>query len=100
MDGQPCRDDFFRPQFPSHRLDEALLAVVIDGGPEAETAAHFGYKPTAFKVWINRFRHDVCNQNSPSISFPMAGDVCWSGLAARTATDLTRPPSPIGGSST
>ena len=100
MDDQPCRDYFLRPRSPSHRLYEALRAVFIDGCPAAEAAALFGYKPTAFKVLISRFRHDVRSQNSPPFPFPIAADVRRDGLAARTATDLTRPPSPIGGSST
>ncbi len=100
MDDQPCRDYFLRPRSPSHRRYEALRAVFIDGRPTAEVAADFGYKPAAFKVLISRFRHDVRSRNGPPFSSPMAADARRDGLAARTAADPTRPPSPIGGPST
>jgi hypothetical protein len=100
MDDQPCRDYFLRPRSPSHRRYEALRAVFIDGRPVAEVAAHFGYKPTAFKVLISRFRHDVRSQDGPPFSSPMVADVRRDRLAARTAMDPTRRPSPIGGPST
>src|SRR4051812_22246736 len=100
MDDQPCRDYFLQPRSPSHRLYEALRAFFIDGHPSAEVAARFGYKPTAFKVLISRFRHDARRLAVPPFSSPMVAGVRRDGLAARTAADPTRPPSPIGGPST
>lgn len=100
MDDQPCRDYFLRPRSPSHRRYEALRAVFIDGRPAADVAADFGYKPTAFKVLISRFRHDARHQDGPPFSSLMAADVLQDGLAARTVADPTRHPSPIGGPST
>jgi hypothetical protein len=100
MDDQSCRDFFLRPRSASHRRYEALRAFFTEQRPSAEVAVRFGYKPAAFKVLISQFRHLIRGQDVPPFSSRTAADAPRAGLAARTATDPTRPPSPIGGPST
>lgn len=100
MDDQPCRDFFLRPRSASHRRYEALRAFFAEERPSAEVALQFGYKPAAFKVMISQFRQVIRNQDVPPFSSQTAAVVPQAGLAARTATGPTRPPSPIGGPST
>lgn len=100
MDDQPCRSFFLQPRSTFHRRYEALRAFFIEGRPPEEVAAQFGYKPTAFKVLISRFRQDVRRQDSPPFSSPTAADDPRAPRAVRTAMGRRRPPSPISGPST
>ena len=100
MDDQPCRDFFLRPRSASQRRYEALRAFFAEERPSAEVALQFGYKPAAFKVMISQFRHVIRNQGIPPFSSRTAAVVPQVGLAATTATDPTRPQSPIGEPST
>ena len=100
MDDQPCRDYFLRPRSASHRRYEALRAFFTEGRPAAEVAVQFGYKPTSFKVLISQFRHGIRGQGIPPFSSPTAAVVPRGGLASRTGTGPTKPPSPIGEPST
>lgn len=96
MDDRPCREFFLRPRSASHRRYEALRAFFTEGRPSAEVAVQFGYKPAAFKVLISQFRHIIRGQDVPPFSSRTAAVGPRAGLATRTTTGPTRPPSPIG----
>jgi hypothetical protein len=97
MDDHPARDFFLDPRSTFHRRYEALRAVFVENQPPAEIAARFGYKPAAFNVMISRFRSQARHARIPPFSSPMAGADLRAGRAVRTASDPTKPRSPISG---
>jgi hypothetical protein len=72
MDGQPCRSFFLEPHLTLHRRYEALRAFFVEDRPVSEIAARFGYKPTALKVMISRFRTQVPRDGVPPFFSPTA----------------------------
>ena len=69
MDDTPCRRFFQEPRGPRQRQYEALRAVFLDGLPQKETAARFGYSYDAFRQLVHQFRHG-CAAGTPPPFFP------------------------------
>ena len=57
MDDTPYREFFAQPTHPYHRRYEALRAVFLDGRPQKEVAAHFGYRYSTLRQLVYEFRH-------------------------------------------
>src|SRR5215213_9818545 len=98
MDDQPCRSYFPQPHF--HRRYEALRAFFVEGGPTAEVAARYGYKPAAFNVMVSQFRSRVRRGDVPPFSSPTAAVGPPGGRVAEAPRARRRPGPPIGGPST
>jgi len=59
-----CRQFFLQPQATFHRRYEAFRAYFIDGQSLATVADRFGYRRTAFKSLVCRFRA-ACARGEP-----------------------------------
>ena len=70
MDDTPAHAFFLRPAANPQRLDEALRAVVIDGGRQREVADRFGYGYAAFRQQVTRFRARCAAGQPPPFSLP------------------------------
>lgn len=74
MDDELCRQFFLQPQATFHRRYEAFRAYFIDGQPLAEIAARFGYRLSAFKSLLCRFRAACTDGGPPPFFVPMDAD--------------------------
>ena len=72
MDDTPYREFFARPTHPYHRRYEALRAVFLDGLPQGQAAARFGYAYGAFRQLVYQFRRG-CAAGTPSPFFSSRG---------------------------
>ena len=98
MDSHPCGSFFLEPRSTFHRRYEALRAVFVEARPVAEVAARFGYKPTALRVMIRRFRGKFRRGQVPPFSSPTVAGDRPAGGGVKTGTALSHPPSRTGGS--
>lgn len=75
MDDQRCGDFFRQPQDTLHRRYEALRAFFVEGRPLADIANQFGYRRSALKSMVCRFRASCRNGMPPPFFFrTAAGD--------------------------
>jgi len=58
MEGDSNRQFFLEPQQAFHRQYEALRAVFVEGQPLEPVAVRFGYKVSALRSMVSRFRAD------------------------------------------
>jgi hypothetical protein len=58
MEGDSNRQFFLKPQQVFHRQYEALRAVFVEGQPLEPVAVRFGYKVSALRSMVSRFRAD------------------------------------------
>lgn len=58
MDACHDRQFFLEPQQTFHRQYEALRAVFVEGQPLEPVAVRFGYKVSALRSMVSRFRAD------------------------------------------
>jgi hypothetical protein len=95
MDDSMCRRFFLEPGQSTHRRYEALRAIFVEGLPLDQVADRFGYRPTALRSLISRFRSGCRAGNAPPFSFATAPVALWAGKRARTKAVLSSPKSPI-----
>jgi hypothetical protein len=65
VDDALCRQFFLQPQETFHRRYEALRAYFLDGLPLAEVADRFGYRLSALKSMVCRFRASCVHGGPP-----------------------------------
>jgi hypothetical protein len=95
MDDTACRRFFLEPDQTSHRRYEALRAIFVDGVPLNEVAERFGYRPTALRSLVSRFRSAQRAGNPPPFSFATAPDVPVAETSVKTKVVQNSPKSLI-----
>jgi hypothetical protein len=98
MENPHCSQFFLAPQPTTHRRYEALRAVFVTGEPLAVVAQRFGYKVSALKSMVSRFRADYRRGVTPPFSFRTAADDLPGSAAGKTDTNRNYPRSPTVGS--
>jgi hypothetical protein len=89
MEGDDSRF-FLAPEQTFHRRYEALRAIVVDGEPVDRVAERFGYKTSALRSMVSRFRADRRRGVTPPFFSPtVAGDP--ANAAAKGASRSPRP---------
>src|SRR3954451_13287632 len=74
MDACHDRQFFLEPQQTFHRQYEALRAVFVEGQPLEPVAVRFGYKVSALRSMVSRFRADRrCGAAPPFFAGTAAG---------------------------
>ena len=87
MDDPRCCQFFLQPHNIWHRRYEALRAYFIEGRPLADIADQFGYRRSALKSMVCRFRA-ACNNGAPSPFFSrMPADGQPAAPARKIKTD-------------
>jgi hypothetical protein len=90
MEGSHDRRFFLEPEQTFHRRYEALRAVLVNDEPIDRVAERFGYKPSALRSMVSRFRADRRRGVTPPFSSPTAaGDP--PGAAAKRADRSSAP---------
>jgi Helix-turn-helix domain len=97
MEDHRCRQYFLEPQETFQRRYEALRAVVVDGQSLTDVAEHFGFKVSALRSLVSRFRAARRRDLVPPFFSPTAGDVPPDDAVARTSTAPCCPRSPTAG---
>ena len=88
MEDRHCSQYFLAPQQMTHRRSEALRAVFVAGEPLADVALRFGYKVSALKSMVCRFRAECRRGVGPPFSFrTVAGGIPGRVMAM---TDMDR----------
>jgi hypothetical protein len=72
MDDPRCGDFFLQPQNTLHRRYEALRAFFVEGRPLPDIASQFGYRRSALKSMVCRFRASCRNGMPPPFFFRTA----------------------------
>ncbi len=94
MEDPHCSQFFLAPQQTTQRRYEALRAVFVAGEPPAVVAQRFGYKVSALKSMVCRFRAECRRGSAPPFSFPMDVGVLPGRASATTDTGRNCPRSP------
>jgi hypothetical protein len=98
MDGSHTSRFFLEPKQTFQRQYEALRAVFVDAEPIDRVAVRFGYKSSALRSMVSRFRAD-CRRGVTSPFFsPTDADVHSGHAPAKTGHAPNRPKSRILGS--
>jgi hypothetical protein len=75
MDARHDSRFFLEPEQTFHRRYEALRAIAVDGEPIERVAERFGYKLSALRSIVRRFRADRRRGVTPPFFSPtVAGD--------------------------
>jgi hypothetical protein len=91
MDGSRTRRFFIEPKQIFQRQYEALRAIFVDAEPLDQVAVRFGYKSSALRSIVRRFRAD-CRRGVPTPFFSPTDADDHSGHGhARTAHAPKRP---------
>jgi hypothetical protein len=90
MEGDHDRRFFLEPEQTFHRRYEALRAVMVDDEPIDRVAERFGYKTSALRSMVSRFRADRRRGVTPPFFSPTVGDDPAGG-AAMGADRSSRP---------
>ena len=98
MDDEPCRQFFREPQQTLQRRYEALRSFFLEGRPIGETAAKFGYRISALRTMICRFRAGCRAGQVPPFFFRTDADALLASNAAKTSTARNRPTRPTAAS--
>jgi hypothetical protein len=98
MDGTPTSRFFLEPEQTFHRRYEALRAVFVDGEPLDRVAERFGYKLSALRSMISRFRADCRRGVTPPFFFGTGAGDPPGGPAPRGESPSNPPRSPIAAS--
>jgi len=88
MEGDDDSRLFLEPEQASHRRYEALRAIVVDGGAVDRVAERFGYKTSALRSMVSRFRADRRRGATPPFSSPTVAGAPAGGAVKGT----DRPP--------
>ena len=82
MEDRHCSQYFLTPQQTTQRRYEALRAVFVSGEPLAVVAQRFGYKVSALKSMVCRFRAERRQGVTPPFSFrTVAGGIPGRAVA-------------------
>jgi hypothetical protein len=88
MEGSQDRRFFLEPEQTFHRRYEALRAIVVAGEPVDRVAERFGYKTSALRSMVSRFRADRRRGATPPFFSPMVA----AGPAGGAVKGTDRPP--------
>ena len=88
MEGDDDSRFFLAPQQTFHRRYEALRAIVVDAEPVDRVAERFGYKTSALRSIVSRFRADRRRGVTPPFFSPTVAD----GLVGGTVKGTDRSP--------
>jgi hypothetical protein len=94
MDDSMCRRFFIEPEQSAHRRYEALRAIFVEGLALAQVADRFGYRPTALRSLVSRFRSGCRAGSPPPFSFPTDPAVRPEKRHAKTEEVQNSPKSP------
>jgi hypothetical protein len=86
MEGDDDSRFFLAPEQTFHRRYEALRAIVVDAEPVDRVAERFGYKTSALRSLVSRFRADRRRGVTPPFFSPTVAD----DLAGPAATGTDR----------
>jgi hypothetical protein len=81
MEGSQDRRFFLEPEQTFHRRYEALRAILVDAEPIDGVAERFGYKPSALRSMVSRFRADRRRGATPPFFSPTAAGAPAGGAA-------------------
>ena len=84
MEGSHDRRFFLEPEQTFHRQYEALRAILVDDEPIDLVADRFGYKTSALRLMVSRFRADRRRGITPPFFSPTAADDPAGGAAKET----------------
>ncbi len=84
MEGSHDRRFFLEPEPTFHRRYEALRSVIVDDEPIDRVAERFGYKPSAMRSMVSRFRADRRRGVTPPFFSPTVADDPAGGAAMGT----------------
>ena len=87
MDDLLCRQFFLQPQRTNQRRYEALRAFFVQGQRLAEIADRLGYRVSALKSMVCRFRATCVRVDPPPFFFPTGVGDLLAGDAQKTARD-------------
>jgi hypothetical protein len=90
MEGSHDRRFFLEPEQTFHRRYEALRAILVDDEPLDRVAERLGYKPSALRSMLSRFRADRRRGVAPPFFSPTVADDP-AGPAAKGADRPLRP---------
>jgi hypothetical protein len=90
MDDSICRRFFLEPDEALHRHYEAMRAVFVERLPLDQVADSFGYRPSALRSMVSRFRSRCRAGSPPPFSFAMdldgpPGEECAKTRAAQNS---------------
>ena len=88
MEGDDDSRFFLEPQQTFHRRYEALRAIVVDGEPVDRVAERFGYKTSALRSMVSRFRADRRRGVAPPFFSPTVA----AGPVGGAVEGTVRPP--------
>jgi hypothetical protein len=91
MDGNRTNRFFLEPKPTFQRQYEALRAIFVDAQPLDQVAVRFGYKSSALRSMVSRFRADLRRGVTPPFFSPMDADDPSGHVPARTAHAPNRP---------
>jgi len=90
MEGSQDRRFFLEPEQTVHRRYEALRSVIVDDEPIDRVAERFGYRLSAMRSMVSRFRADRRRGVTPPFFSPTVAD----DLAGEAAMGTARSPRP------
>ena len=94
MDGSHTSRFCLEPKQPFQRQYEALRAVFVDAQPVDQVAERFGYKASALKSMVSRFRADCRRGAIPPFFSPTDADVLSEHAPAKTRHARNHPKLP------
>ena len=94
MEGTPTSRFLLEPEQTFHRRYEALRAVFVDGEPIDRVAERFGYKLSALRSMISRFRADSRRGVTPPFFFRTGAGDPPGGAAPPGESPSNHPRSP------
>jgi hypothetical protein len=97
MEDHCCRQYFLEPEETFQRRYQALRAVFVDGRSLVDVAEQFGYKVSALRSMVCRFRATRRRDLTPPFFSPTVGDVPRGDAVARTWMAPSCPRSPTAG---
>ena len=90
MEGSHTSRFFLEPEQTFHRRYEALRAIFVDAEPLDRVAERFGYKTSAMRSMVSRFRADRRRGATPPFFSPTVADDP-AGTAAMGTDRPSRP---------
>jgi len=91
MDDTRCSQFFAQPQDMMHRRYEALRAYFVEHRPLAAIADQFGYRLSALKSMVCRFRAACNNGGPPPFFFRTDADALAVAAPVPIRTDPSEP---------
>jgi hypothetical protein len=94
MDGSHTSRFFLEPKQTFQRQYEALRAIFLEGQPLDQVAGRFGYKSSALRSMVSRFRADCRRGVTTPLFSPTDADDPPGQALAQTDSTPNRPKSP------